>query len=129
MSNYYDILNNNNGVFWSTIMESFEFTGDGPYRTQSSSSNSNQIRSNSAWTRELVAWVFVVILTILLIVSLAFNVIQAIWTCRIWRNNKNDTSPECALAMDSNPCYEASNVKSTEAHEAVHVYETVKQHN
>ena len=74
MSNCYDILYNNNGVFWSTIIESFEFTGDGPYRTQSSSSN--QIRSNSAWTRELVAWILVVILAILLIVSLAINGIQ-----------------------------------------------------
>ena len=36
---------------------------------------------------------------------------------------------ECALAMDSNPCYEASSVEQTEAQEAVHVYETVKQHN
>ena len=119
MSNYYDILYNNNGVFWSTIIESFEFTGDGPYRTQSSSSN--QIRSNSAWTRELVAWVLVVILAILLTLSLAIHVIQAILTRRIWRNN---TSPECALAMDSNPCYEASNVKQTEAQE-LHVYEMV----
>ena len=119
---------NNNGVhvFWSTIIESFEFIVDGRYRTQSS--RTIQIRSNSAWTRELVAWILVVILAILLIVLLAINVIQAIWTRRIWRNNKNDTSPECALAMDSNPCYEASNVKQTEAQEAVHVYETVKQH-
>ena len=68
------------------------------------------------------------ILAILLLVSLATNVIQAIWTRRIWGNNKNDTSPECVLAMDSNPCYEASNVKLTEVQEAVHVYETVKQH-
>ena len=68
------------------------------------------------------------ILAILLIVSLAINVIQAIWTCRIWRKNKNDRSPECAVAMDSNPCYEAFNMKLTEAQEAVHVYETVKQH-
>ena len=126
MSNYYDILYNNNGVFWSTIIESFEFTGDGPYKIQSSSSN--QIRFNSAWTRELVAWILAVILAISLIVSLAIHVIQAIWTRRIRRNNKNDTSPECAVAMDSNPCYEASNVKQTEAQEAVHVYETVKQH-
>ena len=127
MSNYYDIkLYNNNGVFWCTIIESFKFIVDGPYRTQSSSSN--QIRSNSAWTRELVAWILAVILAILLIVSLAINVIQAIWTHRIWRNNKNDTSPECALAMDSNPCYEASNVKLTEVQE-VHVYEMVNQHN
>ena len=126
MDNYYGILYNNNGVFWSTVIESFEFTGDGPYRTQSS--RTIQIRSNSAWTRELVAWILAVILAILLIVLLAINVIQAIRTRRIWRNNKNDTSPECALAIDSNPCYEASNVKFTEAQEAVHVYERVKQH-
>ena len=69
------------------------------------------------------------ILAILLLVSLAINVIQAIWTRRIWRNNKNDISPECVLVMDSNPCYEASNLKQTEVQEAVHVYETVKQHN
>ena len=129
MSNYYDILYNNNGVFWSTIMESFEFTGDGPYMYRTQSSRTIQIRSNSAWTRELVAWILVVILVILLIVSLAINGIQAIWTRRIWRNDKNDTSPERVLAMDSNPCYEASNMKPTEAQEAVHVYETVKQHN
>ena len=73
----------------------------------------------------------VVLLSVLLIVSLAVHVIQAIWTYRIYRRNKNaDTSmsPDCALAMDSNPCYEASNVKQTEAQEAVHVYDTVKQH-
>ena len=69
------------------------------------------------------------ILAILLIASLAINVIQATWTRRIWRSNKNDTSPECVLAMDSNPCYEASNVKLTEVQEAVHAYEAVKQHN
>ena len=80
MSNYYDILYNNNGVFWCTIIE---FIVDGPYRTRSSSSN--QIRSNS--TRELVAWILVVILAVLLIVSLDINVIQAIWTRRIWKNN------------------------------------------
>ena len=28
-------------------------------------------------------------------------------------------SPDCAVAMDSNPCYKASNVKQTEAQEAV----------
>jgi hypothetical protein len=38
-------------------------------------------------------------------------------------------SQDCALALDSNPCYEASNVKQTEDQEAVHVYEMVKQHN
>jgi hypothetical protein len=41
----------------------------------------------------------------------------------------NHPTPDYALALDSNPCYEASNVKQTEAQEAVHVYETVKQHN
>ena len=93
------------------------------------SSSSNQIRSDSVWNRELVAWILVVILAILLIVSLAINVIQAIWTRRIWRNNKNDTSPKCALAMDSNPYYEASNMKPIEVQEAVYVYEIVNQQN
>ena len=45
-----------------------------------------------------------------------------------WRSNKN-TSPaatESVLAMDSNPCYGASNVKQNEAKE-VHVYKMVQQ--
>ena len=49
-------------------------------------------------------------------------------TCAYRRSNKN-TSPvatESALAMDSNPCYEASNVKQNEVKE-VHVYEMVQQ--
>ena len=71
-----------------------------------------------------------VILAVLLIVSLAIHVVQAIWTCKVYRRNKiTETcmSPDYAVALDSNPCYEASNVKQTEAQEAVHVYETVKQ--
>ena len=68
------------------------------------------------------------ILVVLLIVSLIINGMQALRAYR--RNAKpSDPSPECALAMNSNPCYEASNVKQTEAQEAVHVYDTVKQHN
>ena len=65
---------------------------------------------------------------VLLIVSLIINGMQAL---RAYRKNAKpiDPSPDCALAMDSNPCYETSNVKQTEAQEAVHVYETVKQHN
>ena len=49
-------------------------------------------------------------------------------TCAYRRNNKN-TSPatESALAMDSNPCFEASNMKQNEAIKEVHVYEMVKQ--
>ena len=59
---------------------------------------------------------------------LVINVILAVWAYR--RSNKpHDPSPDCAVAMDSNPCYEASNVKQTEPQEAVHVYEMVKQHN
>ena len=90
-----------------------------PYKTLSSSGN--QINP-----RETVAWVLVVILAVLLILSLAIHVMQA--TCAYRRNNKN-TSPaatESALAMDSNPCYEASNMKQNEAKE-VHVYEMVQQ--
>ena len=95
-------------------------TEDEPCGRTLSSSN-NQINP-----RETVAWVLVVILAVSLIISLAIHVIQA--TCAYRRSNKN-TSPaatECALAMDSNPRYEASNVKQTEAKE-VHVYEMVQQ--
>ena len=68
------------------------------------------------------------ILVVLLIVSLIINGMQALWAYT--RNAKpNDPSPDCALAMNSNPCYEASNVKQAEAQEAVHVYDTVKQYN
>ena len=106
-------------------MESLESTEDGSYSTQSSCSH--QIRSS----KNIAAWVLVALLAVLLTVSLAVHVIQAMWTYRIYRRNKNaDTSmsPDCALAMDSNPCYEASNVKQTEAQEPGHVYDTVKQH-
>ena len=80
--------------------------------------------------REIVAWVLVVILVVLLIVSLVITGMLAVSVYMYRRSNKpNDASPDCALAMDSNPCYEASNSKQTEAQEPVHVYETVKQHN
>ena len=83
-------------------------------------------------SREIVAWILVVILMILLIVSLVITGLLAVMIYMYKRSNKpNDASPDCALAMNSNPCYEASlNVhKQTEAQEAMHVYETVKQHN
>ena len=58
-------------------------------------------------------------LVVLLIVSLIINGMQALRAYR--RNAKpNDPSLDYALAMDSNPCYKASNVKQTEAQEAVH---------
>ena len=71
------------------------------------------------------------ILVVLLIASVVINVIILILALRAYRrsNKSNGPSPDCALAMDSNPCYEASNVKQIEAQEAVHVYDTVKQHN
>ena len=51
----------------------------------------------------------IVILALLLIVSLAIHMIQALWAYR--RNNRpDDTSPDYIMAMDNNPCYEASNV-------------------
>ena len=69
------------------------------------------------------------ILVVLLIASVVINVILILALRAYRRSNKaNDLSPDCALAMDSNPCYEASNVKQAEAQEAVHVYDTVKQH-
>ena len=79
--------------------------------------------------REAVAWALVVILVVLLSVSLVIIGILAVWVYR--RSNKpNDgASPDGTVAMDGNPCYEASTVKQTEAdQEAVHVYETVNQH-
>ena len=75
--------------------------------------------------REVVAWALVVILVVLLLVLL---VIIGILAVRVYRRS-NRKAPDCTVAMDSNPCYEAPTVKQTEAdQEAVHVYETVKQH-
>jgi hypothetical protein len=82
--------------------------------------------------REIIAWVLVVILVrmVLLILSVTIHGMQALRAyTRSYRSKPNDPSPDCTLAMDSNPCYEASNVKQIEAQEAVHVYERVKQHN
>ena len=79
--------------------------------------------------REAVAWVLVVILVVLLIVSLLINGTQVVRAYRKRNKPSNDgASPDRTVAMDSNPCYEASTVKQTEAQEAVHVYEMVKQH-
>ena len=95
-------------------------------------SNNKQIQcSHVINPREIVAWVLVVILVVLLIVSLVIIGMLAVWVCRMYKrsNKPNDVSPDCALAMDSNPCYEASlSVKQTEVQEAMHVYDTVKQH-
>jgi hypothetical protein len=77
--------------------------------------------------REIAAWVLVMLLMILLISSVVINVILAL---RTYKRKPNYPSPDCTVALDNNPCYETSlNVKQTEAQEAVHVYETVKQHN
>ena len=80
--------------------------------------------------REIIAWVLVVILVVLLIVSLLINGTQVVRAYRKRNKPSNDgASPDRTVAMDSNPCYEASTVKQTEAdQEAVHVYEMVKQH-
>ena len=78
--------------------------------------------------REIVAWVLVGILVVLLIVVITG--LLAVWIYLYRRRNKpNDASPNCALAMDSNPCYEASNLKQTEAEEPRHVYEAVNECN
>ena len=103
----------------SILLGALNFSEDEPGRNLSSS-------NNQIYPRETVAWVLVVILVVLLILLLVIHVIQA--TCAYRRSNKN-TSPaatECALAMDSNPCYGASNMKQNEAKE-VHVYEMVQQ--
>ena len=75
--------------------------------------------------REIVAWILVVVLVLLLIVSLVIHMMQVIRPYR--KSNRKDTSSDCTVAMDSNPCYEASNVKQTETQNAIHVYEMVKQ--
>ena len=98
---------------------SFESTEDGSYKIQSSSSSNK--------SSEIAAWVLVVILSVLLIVSLVIHVMQAVWAHRRSCNRNLNTSPEGIVAMDSNPCYEASVVKMYEAQEAVPVYETLNQ--
>ena len=109
------------------MIGSFESTENGPYLESTEdhgsyagtqSSSSNQIKP-----KEIVAWVLVVILSVLLrlIVSLGILMIQVIWAHR--RSNRKDTSPDCTVAMESNPCYEASNVRQNKAQEAVLVYE------
>ena len=113
------------GILKSHILKllgSLEFTKNEPCRTPLSSNK------QMFYPREIIAWVLIVILVVLLIVSLVVNAILSVWAYK--RSNKsNDPSPDCAVVMDSNPCYEASKVKQTEAQEAVHVYEVVKQHN
>ena len=96
-------------------------------RIQSSSSMRNQIKWN-----EIVPWILVALLSVLLIFSLVIHVMQAVWTTRRGHTDRNLNTPpaaDCTLAIASNPCYKASNVKLYSAQEAVHVYETVKQHN
>ena len=91
------------------------------YRTQSS--NSNQIK----W-KEIVPWILVALLSVLLILSLVIHVMQAVWTTRRGRTDRNlNTSPDCTFATvtASNPCYEASNVKLSEVQGAMHIYETL----
>ena len=108
-SNYdYVIL----GSFTPTEDETYlESTEDRGSYAGNQSSSSNQIKS-----REIIAWILVVILSVLLIVSLVIHMIQGIWAYR--RSNSKDTSPDCTVTMDSNPCYEASNMKLNKAREA-----------
>ena len=112
-SSYYDYV----------ILGSFESTEDEPYlestEDRGSYAGTQSSSSNQTKSREIIAWVLVVILSVLLIVSLAIHMIQVTWAYR--RSNGKDTSPDCTVAMDSNPCYEASNVKLNKAQEAVPV--------
>ena len=80
--------------------------------------------------REIVAWILVIILSILLLVYSVIHVMQAVcfWAYRRRHTLRNlNTSPDCTVATDSNPCYEAVSSKLNEAQEAVHVYENVKE--
>ena len=95
------------------------------HNTVALSNNKQMQYSHVINPREIVAWVLVVILVVLFIVSIVIIGLLAVMVYMYRRRNKsNDSSPDCALAMDSNPCYEASNVKQTEAQEAGHVYKT-----
>ena len=80
--------------------------------------------------REIVAWILVIILSIILLVSSVIHVMQAVcfWAYRrrLMLRNLN-TSLDCTVATDNNPCYEAVSSKLNEAQEAVHVYENVKE--
>ena len=85
----------------------------------------NQIKWN-----EIVPWILVAVMSVLLIVSLVIHMIQAVSTHRLRGSaDRNlNTPPDCTLAIASNPCYEASDVKLySEVQEAVHLYETLKQ--
>ena len=104
----------------------------------SPSSNQTTVSENDSFSqiksREIVAWILVFTLSTLLLVSSVLHVVQAVclWAYRRGHSARNlsvNMSPECAVAMDSNPCYEVSTVKQTETdQEAIHIYETVKQH-
>ena len=87
-------------------------------------------KDNFIISREVTAWILVIILSVLLVVSLVIHVIQAVcfWAYkrRLTLRNLN-TSPDCTVATGSNPCYEAVSSKLKEAQEAVHVYESVKE--
>ena len=89
-----------------------------------------QISSNQIKWNEIVPWILIALLSVLLILSLVIHVMQAVWTTRrgISADRNLNAPPDCTLATASNPCYEASNVKLySEAQEAVHIYETLKQ--
>ena len=102
-----------------------ESTENVSHSTLALPSNKPQVQSSHVINpREAAAWALVVMLVVLLSVSLVIIGILAVWTYR----RRNRKAPDGALPMDSNPCYEASTVKQSEAQEAVHVYETVKQH-
>ena len=92
-------------------------------------SNKPQVQSSHVINpREIGAWALVVILVVLLSMSLVVIGILAVWVYRRSNKSNDGVSPDRAVAMDSNPCYEASNVKQTEAdQEAVHVYEVLRQ--
>ena len=81
-------------------------------------------------SREIVAWVLVFALSTLLLVSSVLHVVQAVclWANRRRHSARNlslNTSPECTVVTASNPCYEASNVKTYEAQESEseHIYD------
>ena len=117
------------------MFESISIKDGLTYRTASSSSNPETTvaeKDNFTISREVTAWILVIILSVLLVVSSVIHVMQAVcfWAHKRKYTLRNlNTSPDCIVATctDSNLCHEAVSSKLYEAQEAVHVYESIKE--
>ena len=115
------------------MFESISIKDGLTYRTASSSSNPETTvaeKDNFIKSREVIAWILIIILSVLLVVSSVIHVMQAVcfWAYKRRHTLRSlNTSSDCTVATGSNPCYEAVSSKLNEAQEAVHVYESVKE--